>query len=93
MKLAWSPAAVADLRAVRQYIRQRDPHSAAQVARRILAATRKLQRFPAMGRPGRVPDTRECLVAGTPYLMPYRVRAGVIEILRVLHGAQRWPSP
>lgn len=91
MKLAWSPAAITDLRALREYIRQRDPRAAARVARRILATARHLRKLPAAGRAGRVPATREAVVVGTPFLMPYRVRAGTIEILRVLHGAQRWP--
>ena len=32
------------------------------------------------------------VVTGTPYILPYRVRAETIEILRVLHGAQQWPE-
>jgi plasmid stabilization system protein ParE len=27
-----------------------------------------------------------------PYLVPYRVRGELIEVLRVLHGRQRWPD-
>jgi toxin ParE1/3/4 len=32
------------------------------------------------------------VVANTPYLVPYRVRNNVIEILRVFHGARKWPQ-
>ena len=45
-----------------------------------------------MGRPGRVPGTREHMVTGTPYLLPYRVRDGVVEVLRVFHAARKWPE-
>ncbi|WP_296900229.1 type II toxin-antitoxin system RelE/ParE family toxin [Thiohalocapsa sp.] len=45
-----------------------------------------------MGRPGRVLDTRELMVTGTPYLVPYTVSDNEIVILRVLHGAQQWPQ-
>ncbi len=45
-----------------------------------------------MGRAGRVPGTRELLIPGTPYIIPYRVRAGAVEILRVFHAARRWPE-
>jgi toxin ParE1/3/4 len=45
-----------------------------------------------MGRPGRVTGTRELVVDGTPYILPYRVRNRVVQILRVLHGARRWPQ-
>jgi toxin ParE1/3/4 len=45
-----------------------------------------------MGRPGRVPATRELLIPQTPYIIPYRVQQGTIQILRVYHGARRWPD-
>jgi toxin ParE1/3/4 len=45
-----------------------------------------------MGRPGRVISTRELVVSGTPYIVAYRVREGVVEILAVIHGAQQWPT-
>ena len=39
-----------------------------------------------------VPGTRELVVPRTAYIVPYRVREDVVEILRVLHGARRWPT-
>jgi toxin ParE1/3/4 len=51
-----------------------------------------LAEHPAMGRSGRVPGTRELIITGTPYLIPYRVKGKVVEILRVFHGSRRWPS-
>lgn len=92
MKVRWLDTAVGDLKAVRAYIAQDSPASAAEVAGRIREAVRILADFPVAGRPGRVPDTREYIVSGTPYILPYRVRAGMVEILRVLHAAQRWPE-
>ena len=43
-------------------------------------------------RPGRVAGTRELVITGTPYVAAYAVTAETIRILRVLHGAQRWPD-
>ena len=40
------------------------------------------------GRVGRVEGTREWVLAGTPYIAVYRLRGEVIEVLRILHGAQ-----
>jgi toxin ParE1/3/4 len=74
------------------YIAQDDPAAAAEVAHRIVDATETLGKFPAAGRPGRVPGTRELIVSGTPYLLPYRVKEDVVEILRVLHAGRRWPE-
>ncbi|MGH7813696.1 MAG: type II toxin-antitoxin system RelE/ParE family toxin [Candidatus Binataceae bacterium] len=92
MKIRWLPQSVDDLESVRRYIAQNDPSAASAMARRIRRAVRMLSDYPAAGRPGRVPGTRELVVAGTAYTLPYRARAGVIEILRVLHGARKWPN-
>jgi toxin ParE1/3/4 len=32
------------------------------------------------------------VVAGTPYVIPYRVRGGKLELLAVFHGRQKWPD-
>jgi len=47
---------------------------------------------PGIGRPGRVPDTREWVMPHTPYIIAYRVEDETVVILRVLHGARKWPE-
>jgi toxin ParE1/3/4 len=56
------------------------------------AEVRLLVELPHRGRPGRWPGTRELVIPRTPYIVPYRVRGDFIEILRVFHGARRWPD-
>jgi len=92
MTIVWSDRAVADLRALRAYIAEFDPHAAARIAARIVAAVEHLAALPDMGRPGRVPGTRELVVTGTPLIVPYRVSVGRIEIIAVIHGARKWPE-
>jgi toxin ParE1/3/4 len=46
---------------------------------------------PLIGREGRVKGTRELVIGGSPFIAVYRVKGKRIEILRVLHGAQKWP--
>jgi toxin ParE1/3/4 len=36
-------------------------------------------------------NTRELVFPDLPFLAVYRVREDVIEINRILHGAQKWP--
>jgi len=88
----WLDQAVEDLKALRTYIARDNPSAAADIAQRIRDAVKILGDYPAAGRAGRVPNTRELVVAGTAYILPYRVRAESVEILRVLHGAQEWPE-
>jgi plasmid stabilization system protein ParE len=45
-----------------------------------------------MGRPGRVAGTRELIVSGLPYILPYVESAGVVTILRVMHTSMKWPK-
>jgi toxin ParE1/3/4 len=80
------------LEAEADYIAEENPAAPARVVQRILDAVNLLKKNPAMGRPGRVPNTRELVVAGTPYILPYRVRGDALEILRVFHTARKWPK-
>jgi toxin ParE1/3/4 len=93
MNLIWSPEAVADLAALRAYIEQDDPAAAQRVALHIIRNVETLlPESPDMGRPGRVPGTRELVIPRTPYIVPYRVVGNTIQVLRVFHGARRWPD-
>lgn len=92
MKVRWLDEAVLDLKAVREYIARDNPAAAAEVAERIRGAVRILTDYPAAGRAGRVPHTREVVGSGTPYILSYRIKANAVEILRVLHAAQEWPD-
>ena len=92
MQITWHRRARHDLQAVRESITEVNPGAARQVAQRILHAVGLLAEQPSLGRPGRVPETRELVITGTPYIAAYRVVDDMIVILRVLHGARRWPE-
>lgn len=70
----------------------RNPRAAACLIDEIDDGVRALLAFPRLGRPGRRPDTRELVISGTPYIVAYRLRDRDVQILRVLHGARRWPE-
>ncbi len=92
MQVVWFKRAILDLRSVRHYIAQDDPLVAQQVVARIKETVSLLSEQPGIGRPGRVPNSKELVVKRTSYILPYRVRDNRIEILRVLHAARRWPE-
>lgn len=92
MRLRWLSLAIADLVALRAFIAKDNPAAATEVARRIRHAVELLHGQVGMGRPGRVEGTKELVISGTPYIVPYRVKNGEIQVLRVLHGARRWPK-
>ncbi|MBZ5511545.1 MAG: type II toxin-antitoxin system RelE/ParE family toxin [Acidobacteriia bacterium] len=91
MRVRWLQAALDNLDAEAEYISRDDPAAAARVVTAIQRSIAQLAVHPAIGRPGRVPGTRELVVPDTPYIVPYRVRSYAVEILRVFHGKRRWP--
>jgi addiction module RelE/StbE family toxin len=92
MRTEWSDHAVFDLKAISEYIEQdRDPETANRVSRTIYDAIQSLRKMPYRGRTGRVGNTRELVITGLPYIAIYRVIEDRIEILNIVHGAQRWP--
>jgi toxin ParE1/3/4 len=93
MKLLWTEPALADLAALHEHISTDNAVAADQMLKRILLlAETQLSRMPDSGRLGRVPNTRELVVTGSPYFLPYRIAGQTIQILRVIHGARRWPG-
>ena len=92
MKIEWSPKADADLTELFEYIATDDIEAAFRVSEDIFNQTDMLADFPQMGRLGRVRGTRELVIAGTPYTVGYRITNDVVTILRILHGARRWPK-
>lgn len=90
--IAWTRLAVADLNQAYDYIAASNPDAAAGIVERIEKAVNALRLHPALGRPGRVPGTRELVVTRTSFIVPYRIMGERVEILAVIHVARRWPD-
>ena len=92
MRIVWAPEALDDLQALYDFIANDDPGAAARIVDRILSLVEThLPTTPGMGRPGRIEGTRELIIAGTPFIVPYRIKQDVVEVLRVYHAARCWP--
>ena len=93
MTIRWSEAATAQLLHLDTYWSERNPDAdvASAIIDRVNGLVDSLERYPRLGRPGRVDGTRELVVPGTQYIVAYEIDDEVIYILAVLHGAQRWP--
>ncbi|MFZ0927826.1 MAG: type II toxin-antitoxin system RelE/ParE family toxin [Syntrophobacteraceae bacterium] len=91
-KIRWLRTALKNLDDEAVYIARDNPQAAVALVKHILNMVDALAEHPAIGRPGRVPGTRELIITGTPCLIPYRAKGKAVEILRVFHGSRRWPS-
>ena len=89
MLVEWLEDALADLEDAYSYIAQDDPAAAARMVQQIVDRAETLASMPALGRKGRVLGTRELVIS--PFVLAYHVTDRV-EVLRVLHGARRWPD-
>lgn len=91
--LRWLPRAIDDRDRQIEYIAARNPRAAVDQGDKIEWQVGQLLGQPEMGRPGRVPGTRELVISGTPFIIVYRYmpRLSLVELIRLLHGAQQWP--
>ena len=91
MRVRWTTDAADDLEKISNYISQTRPETARRVAEAILEQIAGLDTFPNRGRHGRVEGTRELVLLSLPFVAVYEVHEERVQILRILHGAQRWP--
>ena len=91
--IRWSRPALFDYSEIIGRIRDANPPAAARIRQLIKDRLSLLATMPRMGRTGRVAGTRELVLSGTPYLVIYELREpdNQIYVLRLLHGARRWP--
>jgi len=91
MELRWTEEAAADLEHITDYLFQNAPERAAELVRGIYNAPTALLTFPYRGRAGKKEGTRELVLSSLPYIVVYQITGEVIHIVRILHGAQKWP--
>lgn len=92
MKVVFTPLALADLRAIHDYIADDNPPAAGRTIARIRRAVESLETFPELGRAWEGGPTRALSIAGIPYRVHYRVREDELQILRVYHTARMPPD-
>ena len=92
IEVVWLEEALQDLKEIGRYIAEDDPAAAYRVLTKIEAATQSLQHHPQLGHPGRVPKTRELVVSGLPYIIPYYIKRQEVRILAVMHTSRKWPD-
>ncbi len=91
--IEWTEQATRQLDQAHDYIALSNGEEVAtRVTMQIVTTVEQLASFPMSGRAGRVPGTRELVVANTPFIAAYAILKARIVILAVYHGAQQWPQ-
>lgn len=91
MRIRWRALAEADLHAIVDYIARDNAIAAMALGDTVVRRGAELAEQPRLYRAGRVRGTRE-MVVHPNYVVVYRIKRGEVEVVRVLHAAQQWPS-
>lgn len=92
MNIHWTENAAENLTSAHRYAAVENERAADDLLLKILDGVRQLEGFPDRGSEGRVRNTRELVIASTPYIVAYRIKRNTIQILAILHGRRRWPG-
>lgn len=92
MRVKWTRRALINLDDTVEYIAGDNQVAAQKTAQQIWDSSQMLALQPGLGRPGRVPTTRELVIPNLPYILPYCQQGDTIYILRVMHTAMMWPN-
>jgi addiction module RelE/StbE family toxin len=90
-RLHWRPLALSDRAAIMDHIAQDNPAAAIELDEEFEAKAELSRKTPTLYKPGRMKGTREIVVRPS-YVMVYRIAGDAVDVLRVLHTAQQWPS-
>jgi len=92
VRVIWTENAISELIELQRFVELDKPEAARKLTQKILTFVERLVQHPYLGRPGREPETRELIVPGTPYIIPYRIVRERLEILAVHHAARNRPE-
>ncbi len=90
MRIVWTPEAQQDRSDVWDYITADSPSAAARMDELFSDAAARLAQHPMLGRPGKIPGTRE-LIPHESYRLVYEIEGETLWILTLLHTARQWP--
>jgi toxin ParE1/3/4 len=92
MRVRYTPAALAHLTEIGDYIARDNRGAAMRVIQAIRHTVELLRDNPDMGRWGHLDGTREIVIPRLPYYAAYRVTESAVEVFAIIHTARRWPD-
>ena len=91
--IEWAEPAIQQLNQSYDYIVLTNSEAVAtRVLEHILNRVQRLATFPLSGRRGRVLDTRELVIADTPFIVAYTIEQDRVLVLAVYRAARQWPE-
>ena len=90
MQVVWTPEAQEDRASIWDTIAADNPRAAARIDALFSAAASRLANLPKMGRPGKIPGTRELVPRENDRLV-YEIEDETVWILALVHTRRQWP--
>jgi len=90
LKVIWTPEAEQDRVSIWDYIAADNPRAAARMDALFSAAAARLANRPKLGRPGKIPGTRE-LIPHRNYRLVYEIGGETVWVLALVHTSRQWP--
>lgn len=91
--IALTDKANSDLESIHEYYESRMGAAAADgVVAQIIETLEQLETFTGLGRPSQSPDVRELILSKFPFIVPYRLAHGEVQLLRILHQRTERPE-
>ncbi len=91
LTVKYTKLAIKDLTVSYEYICAENPISARFVIEKIETALTYLQMQPYLGHVGRVKNTYEFIVLGTPFIVVYMLKEDSLIVVSILHTAKKYP--
>jgi toxin ParE1/3/4 len=85
MNILWTKRALSNLEAELDYYGRINPVLAKELTTIIRESINNIANMPGIGRAGKKIGIRELVISKYPYILAYRVRAEVLEVLAVIH--------
>lgn len=92
MQIEWSTMALKSLENIYDYLCAKDHELAVKTYAAIQKQVSILSNHQQYGKAGRIFGTRELFRSDYPYVIPYRIKGDVTEILYVFHSSQKLPD-
>ena len=92
LNINFTPRARKRLKSIEAHISKSNDSAAGRVISRILQAVMMFERFPLLGREGKIQGTREFSIPNLPYIIVYKIISETdIDILTIIHERKKYP--
>ena len=89
INVLWTTRAITNLEAELDYYGKINPALAKELSIIIKESVINIANLPGIGRPGKKIGSRELIINKYPYVLAYRVRNEILEVLAIIHQQRK----